>query len=97
MAWSSKIRRLDDDDIVQYGIDVPVAGVARGRGETREIRDMAVVFGAVLNIPRPVKAAPAEHPTEPAPAPAPQAPAAELPAPSTETVAPAKRDAPSVA
>lgn len=95
MAWSSKLRKLDDDDIVQYGVDVPVAGVARGRGETREIRDMAVVFGAVLNIPRPAKAPVAPAPSEPAPSPTPPAPAAELPSPVTETVAP-KRDTPTV-
>ena len=57
MALSPKLRRFDDEDIVKYGVDAPLVGVGRGR-ETRELRDMALILGTMVNLPKPAKAAP---------------------------------------
>lgn len=49
MALSRKMRQFDDQDIVKYGVDAPLVGVARGR-ESRELRDMALILGATLHL-----------------------------------------------
>lgn len=54
MVLSPKLKEYEDDNIVRYGVSVPVAGV---RDASREIRDIALVMGAMLNLPKPSKAA----------------------------------------
>lgn len=62
MVLSPKLREYEGN-IVKYGISVPVAGVRDG-GD-REIRDIALVMGAMLNLPKPTKAGLALPPAAP--------------------------------
>lgn len=70
MVLPTKFEEFDEENIVKYGVSVRIAGV---RDANREMRDIAIVMGAMLNLPRPAKPtatpAPAEAPAvEPAPA-----------------------------
>lgn len=56
------------------GLDIPIVGLVRDRGEYREMREIALIYGAALSLPR--------VPKEPANAPAPQPAAAPSDAPT---------------
>ncbi|MHB8586278.1 MAG: hypothetical protein ACYDDF_10655 [Thermoplasmatota archaeon] len=49
-----KLQMFEDDEIVRYsaGPDVPVVGLLRDSDAMREAREMAVIFGAALSIPK---------------------------------------------
>lgn len=60
MVLSPKLKEFDEENIVKYGVSVPVAGVRDGG--SRELRDIALVMGAMLHLPKPQKAVPTEVP-----------------------------------
>lgn len=48
MVLSSRLKEFPEDNIVRYGVSVPVAGVRDGG--SREIRDIALIMGASLHL-----------------------------------------------
>lgn len=47
-----KLQTFDEDDIVRYsmGQDVPIVGLVRDRSEYREMREIALIYGATLGL-----------------------------------------------
>lgn len=76
---SRKLQSFDDDDIVRYsmGPDVPIVGLVRDRIEYREMREIALINGVALGLPKKRLGAepPAGEVVSPA-APQPEAPTA---------------------
>lgn len=49
-----KLQAFDEDDIVRYslGHDVPIVGLVRDRVEYREMREIALINGVALGLPK---------------------------------------------
>lgn len=82
-----KLQAFDDDDIIRYSMapEVPIVGLVRDRGEYREMREIALIYGTVLGLPK--KRAAAEPAAVDAAPAAPPVAAVEAPT-AAATVAP---------
>lgn len=79
-SFPRKLQAFDDDDIVRYsmGLDVPIVGLVRDRGEYREMREIALINGVAIGLPKKRAPEAAAEPVSAGPAPEAATPSAML-------------------